>query len=77
MEKQQKQRLVATNAAVLAIGALASFALPMITDSIVDGEGKFLRMLAHVFPLICGIGFSCHLMSGAIPDDSFQRKSHS
>lgn len=66
MNKPIRQKLVATNAAVLAAGMLASFALPMIADSLHEGRGHFLRALMHVFPLICAMVFSCALMSRAV-----------
>ena len=63
-----KTKLVASNAAILTVGMLASFALPLISDSITEGRGHFLRALAHVFPLICAMAFSCALMGKAIPE---------
>jgi hypothetical protein len=68
MTKSNKQKLIATNAAVLAAGMLASFVLPLIAESVTDGRGTFLRALVHVFPLICAMVFSCSLMGKAIPE---------
>ena len=62
MSDAHKKKLVQTNAAVLTAGMLASFVLPMITDSITDGRGNFLRAMAHIFPLICAMAFSCSLL---------------
>ena len=68
MVKSRKQKLIATNAAELAAGMLASFALPLIAESMTDGRGTFLRALVHIFPLICAIAFSCSLMGKAISE---------
>lgn len=68
MAKSPKRKLVAINAAVLAAASLASFVLPLITDSLTEGRGKFLHAMVHVFPLICAMAFSCYLMGKAISE---------
>ncbi|TWU42375.1 hypothetical protein [Novipirellula artificiosorum] len=70
MNKTQKQRVIAINAAVLAAGMLASFVLPLIVESLIDGRGAFLRALTHIFPLVCAMAFSCSLMGKAIPESA-------
>lgn len=49
MKPTDKKKRIASNAAILIAGILASFILPMIGDSLTEGRSAFLRMLLHVF----------------------------
>lgn len=63
MTKSEKQKLIATNAAIWAAATLISFVLPLIAESMTDGRGNFLKMMAQVFPLICAMWISTGLLS--------------
>ena len=63
MTNSHKKKLIALNASVWGVGILASFILPMISDSITDGSAAFLRMFLHVFPLFVGMYLSTILMA--------------
>lgn len=56
------RKLVISNAIALCLATLASFALPLVMESLTDGDAKFLRALSHVFPLFVIIPFSCQLI---------------
>ncbi|MDA8745455.1 hypothetical protein N9N28_12545 [Rubripirellula amarantea] len=66
MNRAKKSTLIASNAALLTAAMLASFVLPLITDSITEGRANFLRMLAHTFPLFVAIAFSSLLINKAV-----------
>ncbi|MCA8992138.1 MAG: hypothetical protein KDA69_03275 [Planctomycetaceae bacterium] len=63
MNGSDKKRLLATNAAIWAIAALASFILPRVAASLVDGSGNFLIAMAQAGPLLVGLLASHGLMS--------------
>ncbi len=67
MTKPEK-KIITTNAAISVAATLTSFVLPLIAESITDGRGKFLKIMAQVFPLLCGIWISTSLISKAIGD---------
>jgi len=62
MTDSRKNKLVATNAAVLAAAGLVSFVLPMIATSITEGRGNFLIAMAQIAPILCVIPISCSLV---------------
>ena len=64
--KSEKRKLIATNAAIWTAGILASFILPMVTDSMTEGRSAFLRMIAHTFPLFCAMLVSTSVISKAV-----------
>ena len=68
MNNNPRKKLVAKNAAVLAVAALASFALPKIAESITDGPANFLIAMAHVFPILVAIPVSCSLIGKSQPE---------
>ena len=68
MNNDARKKLVATNAAVLALAALASFALPKIAESITDGPANFLVAMAQIFPILVAIPISCSLIAKSQPD---------
>lgn len=72
MNQSDKKKLIGANAAIWAGAMLASFVLPMIAESITEGRGQFLKMMAHIFPLICGLAFSSRVLSQAIEQKSDQ-----
>ncbi len=65
MTTAEKQRLIATNAAVWAAGILVAFILPMIADSISDGPAGFLKVIAFAAPLMIAMAFSTRIVSQA------------
>ena len=68
MTNIDKKKLLTRNAAIWAGGILASVVLPFVTDSLSDGPGAFLRLMAHVFPLLAAIWISNSAISSAIGD---------
>jgi hypothetical protein len=68
MNSSSRTKLIATNAAVLAIAALATFALPAIAESLTDGRAKFLIAMAQVAPILCAIPISCGLIGKSLPE---------
>ncbi|MEM6778692.1 MAG: hypothetical protein AAF670_13625 [Planctomycetota bacterium] len=70
MTREPRKKLVATNAAVLALAALASFALPHIVASITEGPANFLIAMMQVLPILVAIPVSCSLVGRAIPDST-------
>lgn len=71
MNATEKKNLIGANAAIWAVAILTSFTLPLVTDSLVDGRGDFLRMHTHVFPLVAAMGVLCSVISKSI-DASFE-----
>ncbi len=65
MNSARTKKLAAQNAAMLAVAGLASFVLPMITDSLTDGRSNFLRMMAHMIPLLVVIPISSQFVAKA------------
>ena len=59
------RKLVIANAIGLCLATLASFALPLVMDSLTDGDAKFAKAFSHVFPLFAIIPFSCMLITKA------------
>ncbi len=66
MTKSEKKKLITTNAAILAVGMVASFALPLVMESVTDGRADFLKMMAHIGPLIIAMMASTGVISKAI-----------
>jgi hypothetical protein len=66
MKKSEKQKLMATNAAVWGAGILAAFILPMVIESLSTGPGSFGKVLGFALPLLAGMFFSCIFISKAI-----------
>lgn len=66
MTKAEKKTLITTNALILAVGMIASFVLPLIIDSVTSGRADFLKMMAHVGPLIIAMQTSTGVISKAI-----------
>jgi hypothetical protein len=66
MTKSEKEKLIRTNAVIWAVGIIASFVLPMVTESLTDGRGAFLKMMVHVFPLIIAMVASTGVISKAV-----------
>ena len=66
MIKSQKNKLINSNAALWAIAILASFILPLITDSVTEGRGKFVNAMVQVGPLLIALLVSTALLSKAI-----------
>ena len=62
MNNEARKKLVATNAAVLSLAALASFTLPKIAESMTDGRASFLVAMAQVIPILVAIPISCSLI---------------
>tara|TARA_R110002049_G_scaffold72490_1_gene186920 strand:+ start:3112 stop:3378 length:267 start_codon:yes stop_codon:yes gene_type:complete len=67
MNNDSRKKLVATNAAVLALAAFASFTLPKIAESITDGPANFLVAMAQVVPILVAIPVSCSLIGKSQP----------
>ena len=63
-----RKKLVAQNAAVLTLAALASYALPKIAQSITDGPAHFLVAMAQVLPIFVAIPISCSLIGKSQPE---------
>ncbi len=55
MTKQAQQQLIIRNAAIIGAETLLSFVLPMISDSITEGRGNWIRAVLHVGPLLAAI----------------------
>jgi len=70
MNNSTRKKLIATNAAVLAIAALATFALPAIAESLTEGRTKFLVAMAQVAPILCAIPISCGLIGKSLPEST-------
>ncbi len=70
MNNDARKKLVALNAVVLALAALASFALPKIAESISDGPANFLVAMAQVGPILAAIPISCNLIAKSQPDSA-------
>ena len=68
MKNDARKKMVAINAAVLALAALASFVLPKIAASITDGPAEFLVAMVQVFPMLVAIPISCSLIWKSQPD---------
>ena len=68
MKNDARKKLVATNAAVLALAALVSFVLPRIAESTTDGPANFLVAMAQVVPILVAIPISCSLIGKSQPD---------
>lgn len=66
MKKADKNKLIATNAAVWVVGILASFILPMIAESMSDSPAGFLKVMALAFPLIVAMLVSTSVISKAV-----------
>ena len=66
MTKAQKQKIIGVNAAIWTGASLLSFVLPLIAESITDGRGNFLKMMAHMFPLLFALLISSNLLNSAI-----------
>ncbi|MCO8124608.1 hypothetical protein NHH03_22915 [Stieleria sp. TO1_6] len=66
MTNSDKKKLLATNAAVWVSGILAAFILPLIAESLSDGPGGFLKVMAFAFPLIVAMFVSHSVISRAI-----------
>lgn len=66
MTRGEKKRLITTNALIWAVGMVVSFIAPLIVESIVDGRGEFLKMAAHVFPLVIAMQASTGVINKAI-----------
>jgi hypothetical protein len=64
MNSAARTNAVQKNAAVLALGILASFVLPMVGDSMTDGSA-FLRMFLHVAPLVASLFVSTVIVNAA------------
>lgn len=64
--QQTQQELIAWNAAVIAVAALASFVLPRIAASMTDGRANFLIAMAQVVPVLSAIPVSCGFVKKAI-----------
>ena len=58
MTSDMTKKLVSTNAAIWAVATLASVILPFVTDSLSDGRGAFLRLMAQAAPLMIGMFIS-------------------
>ena len=65
MPNEKTKKLIGTNAGILTLAALVSFVLPLILDSMLEGRGNFIKMMAHVMPLFATIPLSCKLVAAA------------
>ena len=70
MNNAIRTKLIAANAAVLALAALASFVLPKIAESVADGPANFLVTMAQALPILVAIPISCSLIGKAQSDTS-------
>ncbi len=68
MSQDARKKLVAINAVVLALAALASFVLPKIAESVTDGAANFLVAMAQVLPILVAIPISCSLIGRSQAD---------
>lgn len=66
MAPSAKKKLIATNATIWVCATLLSFILPMVAASIADGPAGFLKLVAHVGPLLLGLFVSTGLIDRAI-----------
>jgi hypothetical protein len=66
MTETTKKKLITTNAAIWAVGILASFILPLVTQSLSDGPGNFLQVLAQVGPLIVAMFLSTAALNRSV-----------
>lgn len=55
MTKREQGQLIIRNAAIWAAAAILSFILPMISDSLTEGRGHWIRAMLHVGPLLAAI----------------------
>jgi len=55
MTSDTAKRAVSINAAIWAAATLASVILPFVTDSLSNGRGNFLRLIAQAAPLMVGM----------------------
>ena len=70
MNDSSRKKLVAFNAGVLALAALASFAFPKIAESTTDGSAHFLIAMAQVVPILAAIPVSCSLIAKSQPESA-------
>ncbi len=68
MLKSEKARLIAINSFVWVCLILVSFVLPLMFDSLNEGRGKFLQVLAQVGPLFAGVLVSTAMLNSGIPE---------
>ena len=66
MTNSEKQKLLATNAALWVAGILVSFILPMIAESASDGPAHFLKAMSFAFPLLVALVVSTSVISKAV-----------
>jgi len=68
MTSETANNLVKKNATIWIGGILASFILPMVTQSIAIGAGNFLQMIAQVGPLFIALFLSTSAIKSATTD---------
>ena len=72
MTKHEQRQLLIRNAGIWVAATLLSVVLPMISDSLTEGRGTFLRLMLHVGPLLAAMQVANTVTSKALgpPSDA-------
>ena len=68
VSKSEKTRLIAIKAVIWTCPVLTSFILPLVFDSLSEGRGKFLHVLAQIGPLLASVIVTSTMLNAGIPE---------